>query len=106
MTIHPSIEAVHDLSVAASPASPPGAPSAGEILDAYSSAVIGAVETVGPAVVHLQIETGKGQAGSGSGVVFTPDGYLLTNSHVVSASGVGQRITATFPDGRSSAASI
>ncbi len=88
----------------------------GEIFDAYSRAVMGAVDTVGPAVVHLQLDAGNGQAGgtavgSGSGVVFTPDGYLLTNSHVVNAGAAndgvaGKRIVATFPDGRSSATSL
>jgi S1-C subfamily serine protease len=87
-------------------AAPQGAPGEDEIFDAYSRAVIGAVETVGPAVIHLQLEGGNGSpAGSGSGVVFTPDGYLLTNSHVVNAGG-GKRILATFQDGRSSAASV
>jgi S1-C subfamily serine protease len=119
MTIHPSIEPIHD-SPHASPtggSTPPAAPSEEEILDAYSRAVIGAVETVGPAVVHLQIESegrpgARRHGGSGSGVVFTPDGYLLTNSHVVAAVGSGgagsrsRGITATFQDGRSSAAVI
>ena len=61
----------------------------GELRDAYSRAVIGAVEAVGPAVLH--IAAGKG---SGSGVVFTPDGYVLTNSHVAGGAG---RVAATFP---------
>jgi S1-C subfamily serine protease len=91
---------------AADSAAPQGAPSESEIFDAYSRAVIGAVETVGPAVVHLQLEGDAGPAGSGSGVVFTPDGYLLTNSHVVNAGGGGKRIVATFQDGRSSTASV
>lgn len=69
-----------------------------ELRDAYSRAVIGAVEAVGPAVLH--IAAGKG---SGSGVVFTPDGYVLTNSHVAGGAG---RVAATFPDGRSMAARL
>ncbi|HEU0218961.1 MAG TPA: trypsin-like peptidase domain-containing protein, partial [Stellaceae bacterium] len=69
------------------------------LLDAYSRAVIGAVDRVGPAVLHLQISGVKdGSGGAGSGVVFTPDAYVLTNSHVVSGA---RKIQATFPDGRS-----
>lgn len=75
----------------------------GPLLDAYSRAVIGAVERVGPAVLHLQIEADAGRGGAGSGVVFTPDGYVLTNSHVVAA---GKRLHATFADGRSMEASL
>jgi len=71
--------------------------------DAYSRAVIGAVDRVGPAVLHLQIEVQKGHGGSGSGVVFTPDGYALTNSHVIASA---KRITATFADGHALTASI
>src|ERR1700746_551932 len=68
------------------------------LLDAYSRAVIGAVDKVGPAVLHLQVSGAKDQAqGAGSGVVFTPDAYVLTNSHVVSGA---RKIPATFPDGR------
>jgi S1-C subfamily serine protease len=71
--------------------------------DAYSRAVIGAVDKVGPAVLHLQIEAPRERGGSGSGVVFTPDGYVLTNSHVIAGA---QRIAATFADGHSVTASI
>jgi S1-C subfamily serine protease len=83
-----------------SPAAP--APEAA-LLDAYSRVVVGAVETVGPAVLHLQVEAGNGRGGAGSGVVFTPDGYVLTNSHVVAG---GKRLQATFADGRSMEASL
>jgi S1-C subfamily serine protease len=75
-----------------------------ELFDAYSRAVIGAVDKVGPAVLHLQAGGRKdGTGGAGSGVVFTPDAYLLTNSHVVSGA---RKVEATFPDGRALAANL
>ena len=73
-----------------------------EPLDAYSAAVVGAVEAVGPAVVSIYTggadEAERARGGAGSGVVVTPDGYLLTNEHVV------QKVSqarVTFVDGRS-----
>jgi S1-C subfamily serine protease len=68
------------------------------LLDAYSSAVIHAVEIVGPAVVKIDAERG-----GGSGVLFTPDGLILTNSHVVDRA---TRLTAVLPDGRSMTADL
>lgn len=54
-----------------------------ELLDAYSQAVIDVVEAVGPAVVSVQGPRSETRGGMGSGFLLTPDGYALTNSHVV-----------------------
>jgi S1-C subfamily serine protease len=57
-----------------------------EALDAYSSVVVRVAERLRPAVVNLRGTQGRRQ-GSGSGVLFTPDGFLLTNHHVVAGQG-------------------
>src|SRR5262245_28855174 len=85
------------------------------VLDAYSQAVTGVAEGVGPAVVRLDVnrrlrgrdargnEVARDVGGSGSGFVFTPDGLIATNSHVVSGA---VEIGATFSDGQTLQASL
>ncbi len=69
-----------------------------EPLDAYSRAVVGAVERAGPAVVSITTGARAGRrTGAGSGVLFSPDGYLLTNAHVART----RRLDVTLTDGRS-----
>jgi S1-C subfamily serine protease len=71
-----------------------------DLLDAYSTAVVEAVERVGPSVVHLRIferSADDEPRSSGSGFIFTPDGFLITNSHVVAGA---DRIEAVLADGR------
>ena len=53
------------------------------LLDAYSEAVAGVVDQVGAAVVRVEPQTDGRPAGVGSGVIITPDGLVLTNSHVI-----------------------
>jgi S1-C subfamily serine protease len=69
-----------------------------EALDAYSTAVSTAASRLIPSVASLRIERRGGGwgGGAGSGVAFTPDGYLVTNAHVVAGA---ERGTATFVDG-------
>src|SRR5438093_10346056 len=57
-------------------------PDEAEALDAYSGVVVRVAEMLRPAVVNLRGQRGR-HDGSGSGILFTPDGFLLTNHHVV-----------------------
>jgi S1-C subfamily serine protease len=78
------------------------------LLDAYSAAVAAAVERVAPAVVHLRVEGSRRgrsarSSGSGSGFLITPDGYLVTNSHVA---GGAAAVEVTLSDGRVAGAEV
>jgi S1-C subfamily serine protease len=69
-----------------------------EALDAYSRVVTRVAESLGPSVANLRVwNRRRSSAGGGSGVVITPDGFLLTSAHVVA--GTGTRVRASFVDG-------
>jgi S1-C subfamily serine protease len=79
------------------------APGDGDLLDAYSRAVVRVVEDVGPAVVSIKRSSRRGPAGAGSGFVFTPDGYVLTNAHVVAGA---HQLELGFTDGSTCTAQL
>jgi S1-C subfamily serine protease len=83
----------------AQPAAPGSLPSEAEALDAYSRVVTHVAELLAPSVANLRVS----RRGGGSGVVITPDGFLLTSAHVVESRrgrGGRGRILAAFTDGR------
>ena len=84
-----------------------GTPADAALHDAYSTAVITAVSLVSPAVAHVRVERRKGargaREGAGSGFLITPDGYLVTNSHVASGA---TRVEVTLADGHAASAEI
>lgn len=93
------LEPVHDDGAAGhTPPSRPVQPAANdaELLDAYSRAVVGVVDMVSPAVVSISGPRVAERGGAGSGFLITPDGFALTNSHVVDGRA---RLTALTADG-------
>ncbi len=85
------------------PAPDDGAAQDDDLLDAYSRAVTRAVRRIRPAVVHIAVQREGQPPGSGSGFVITPDGYVLTNSHVASRA---TSLVVSLPDGRESPAEL
>jgi S1-C subfamily serine protease len=69
-----------------------------EALDAYSRVVTFVAESVSPSIANLRLSRRGRTAGGGSGVVITPDGFLLTSAHVLE--GGARRVAASFTDGR------
>jgi S1-C subfamily serine protease len=81
-----------------------GAASDEVLLDSYSRAVVDAVDAVAPAVVHVEVagvRQGRSAQGTGSGVVVSPDGLILTNNHVIDGA---KEIAVSLSDGRKFAA--
>jgi S1-C subfamily serine protease len=80
--VRPSFIADDDVPLHSPQPLPADHPSEAEALDAYSRVVMSVAERIRPAVANLRVGRGP-NGGSGSGVLFTPDGFLLTNAHVV-----------------------
>jgi S1-C subfamily serine protease len=96
-------ERSEDFAIGEAVAEPGAAASDAALLDAYSDAVIAAADKVGPAVVRVERAARNGRGGMGSGVIISPDGLALTNSHVVDGA---RELRLTDTEGRSMAAGV
>ena len=76
-----------------------------ELLDSYSKTISGVIQDVAPSVVNIRVQHGgqPGPGGSGSGFIIAPDGFILTNSHVVHSA---SKIEVTLADTRSASATV
>jgi S1-C subfamily serine protease len=84
------------------------APSDEDLLDAYSRAVVSVVDKVGPAVVSITVKQrarsrGSERDGAGSGVIIAPDGFILTNNHVIERA---SQVEVGLPDGSTLTAEV
>ncbi len=98
----PSLISGHGPTADERPSAPGSLPGDAEALDAYSRVITHVAEVLSPSVANLRVSRrgrgGRQQEGGGSGVAITPDGYLLSNAHVVRASR-DPNIRASFTDG-------
>ncbi len=105
---YPTLKLVeNNQAIGARPANSPHTERDLNLLDAYSQAVVQSAEAISPSVVFVEVSkatgSGSNRRGSGSGFIFTPDGLILTNSHVVRDAG---KLQVTLSDGRRLSASI